>query len=77
MIEEPTAEQADQCTLVQQEVVELINRLADEGFDRRVLMAGVSSATAAAVLAFFGAKAVPIWFAQQSALTMHLAKPQH
>lgn len=74
MMIEPTAMQADQCAVVQQEFVELINRLADEGFDWRVVMAGLSAATAAAVQTHCGAATVPVWFAQQVALTMHLNK---
>ncbi len=74
MLIEPTVEQAEHCNLAQHEVIELINRLVAEGMDRRVVMAGVAAATAAAVMNFYGPNEVSIWFAKQSAMTMHLGK---
>lgn len=74
MMIEPTVEQAEQCAIVQQEVVELINRLCNEGFDRRVIMAGVAAASAASILTFYGAGEVTKWFAKQAVMTMHLDK---
>lgn len=74
MMLEPTVEQAEQCTIVQQEFVELVNRLCDEGFDRRIIMAGVAAATAASILTFYGPGEVTPWFAKQAAMTMHLQK---
>ena len=73
MIVEPTAEQNAQCAIVQQEVVELVNRLCNEGIDRRVVIAGLSAATAASVLTFYGPAEVSVWFARPAAMTMHLA----
>lgn len=76
MMIEPTVEQAEQCAIAQQEIVETINRLVDEGIDRRVVTAALGAATAATVLAFYGAAEVPAWFAKQAAMTMHIAKPK-
>lgn len=73
MMIEPTVEQADQCAIVQHDVIELITRLCDEGIDRRIVMAGLAAASASAVMAFYGANEVSPWFAKQAAMTVHLA----
>ena len=67
-----TPEQEEQCTLVQQEFVELANRLLAEGIALPVMLGGLSNAVTAIVAHSGGAKAVCIWFAQNAALTMHL-----
>lgn len=72
MMIEPTVEQANQCAIVQQDVVELINRLCGEGIDRRVVIAGLAAASAATVMSFYGPDQVSTWFAKQAAMTMHL-----
>jgi len=71
----PTAEQIEQTRLVETDLLELIGRLQAEGIDLRVVMAGVATATATIMLNAWGAEAVPVWFARQSAMTMHLARP--
>ncbi|MET4595774.1 MULTISPECIES: hypothetical protein [unclassified Sphingomonas] len=75
MMIDPTVEQAEQCAIVQQEIVEAINRLIDEGIDARVVMAGLGAASAAAVLHLYGAGEVTAWFAKQSVMTASLSKP--
>lgn len=74
MMIEPTVEQAEQCAIVQQDVIELIERLNKEGIDLRVVLAGLAAATSFIVMKAYGAKEVPVWFARQSALTMAWAK---
>ena len=74
MLIEPTVEQAEQCCLVQQDVIELIERLNREGIDIRVVLAGLSAATSYTVMKAYGRKEVPAWFARQSAMTMALAR---
>lgn len=70
----PTMEQIEQCRLAQQDIDELIGRLQAEGMDIRIILAALGTSTAAALLTAWGGQAVPTWFAQQSAMTMHLAK---
>ncbi len=74
MMIEPSVEQAEQCAIVQQEVVELVNRLSAEGFDRRIIMAGMAAATAASVMSFYGPSEISKWFARQAVMTMHFDK---
>lgn len=74
MMLEPTVEQAEQCAIVQQELVETINRLLDEGIDKRVVMAALGAATAASIQAFYGPQEVPGWFAKQAAMTLHFTQ---
>lgn len=74
MMIEPTVEQAHQCAIVQQEFVELVNRLLDEGIDRRILSAGIAAATNATIASFYGAEEVATWFAKQSVMAVGLAK---
>lgn len=76
MMLEPTIEQAEQCALVQQDIIEIINRLAQEGIDRRVITAGLAAATAATVQTYYGPAEVCTWFAKQAAMTAHLGKAQ-
>ena len=73
MMTNPTAVQAEQCCIVQNELLETINRLIAEGIDYRVVLAGAGAAVAATVYHHLNGEAVSIWFAQQSALTMHFA----
>ena len=64
--EQPTQAEHDRCTLVHHEAVEMINRLILEGFDRRIIMAGVATAAADLVTTTYGLDAVPTWFANQA-----------
>lgn len=75
MLIEPTVEQAEQCAIAQQEIVETINRLVEEGMDRRIVSAALAAATAGTISAFYGPAEVSPWFAKQSVMTAHLAKP--
>lgn len=75
MMVEPTAEQAEQCCIVQHEILENIERLRVEGIDLRIILSGLAAATASCVLHAYGASEVSIWFAKQSALTHHLSNP--
>ena len=70
----PTAEQVEHCRLAEQDMLELIGRLQNEGMDLRIIMAAIATATASVMLSAWGGDAVPTWFARQSAITMHLAK---
>jgi hypothetical protein len=70
----PTPEQIEQCRLAEQDMIELIGRLQAEGMDLRILMAAIGTATATVMLKVWGGPAVPAWFAEQLAMTMHLAK---
>lgn len=74
MMIEPTVEQTDQCAIVQQDVIELIERLTNEGIDLRVVLAGLAAATSFTVMKAYGPKEVPVWFARQSAMTMAWAR---
>lgn len=73
MMVEPTAEQAEQCAIVQQEVLEAVERLLCEGFDRQVVLAGLTAATAAMAVKVHGKAAMPRWFARQTALAIAVA----
>ena len=66
MSHQPTQEQQDQALLVQMEIAEAVNRMSREGFDPRVLIAGMAAATADTVTTFFGNEAVAPWFAKQA-----------
>lgn len=71
--DQPTAEQQAQAVLVQQEIAEVLHRLSAEGIDTRIILAGLSSATAAAVMTAWGPQAIPGWFDKQADMTRHLA----
>lgn len=74
---QPTREQQDQAVLVQGEICEAINRLAREGFDPRVIMAGIAAASSDLVFKVFGQQAVPMWFAKQAEITAELIGKGH
>ena len=63
---EPTQEQQDQALLVQIEVIEALNRMRREGFDPRILIAGLAAAAADTVTTYFSNEAVAPWFAKQA-----------
>ena len=62
----PSDEQQQQALLVQHDVIEVLNRLAKEGIDRRIIMAGLGSATADLITCSFGPQAVAPWFDRQA-----------
>lgn len=64
----PTAQQRAQAELVQQDLIEEINRLIREGIDYRVVLAGVGSATADLIASTLGAAAVAPWHDMQAKL---------
>ena len=47
-------------------IVDAINRLAKEGIDNRVIMAGLGAATADLVCSAYGMAAVAAWFESQA-----------
>lgn len=69
----PTAAQLEHCRLAEADIIELVGRLQGEGMDLRVIMAAIATASANIMLKAWGPQAVPSWFAQQAALTTHLA----
>ena len=66
MSHQPTQEQQDQALLVQIELIEALNRMRREGFDPRILIAGIAAAAADTVTTYFGNQAVEPWFAKQA-----------
>lgn len=80
MMIDPPEEQANQCAIVQQELVEAVNRLLAEGMDIRAVTAGIGASAAATINTLYGPAEVPNWFAKQAALAMGLGfgpKPKH
>lgn len=73
MTDQPTPEQHAHAVLVQNEIAEVLHRLSAEGIDTRVILAGLATATAAAVMTAWGPQAVPSWFDKQADMTRHLA----
>lgn len=72
MMIEPTVEQAEQCAIAQQEIVETIQRLIGEGMDRRCVTAGLAAASAATIMTLYGGAEVSPWFAKQSVMSTYL-----
>jgi hypothetical protein len=67
-----TPKQNAQCMLVQQEALELIGRLAGEGFEWATITAGVSAALAATVMSVAGADAVEPFFMSHAVLAKRI-----
>jgi hypothetical protein len=66
---EPTPEQRAQSARAQAETVKLFRRLADEGIDPPMVLAGVGAATAAFIQVVYGPAEVPQWFARNAVMT--------
>lgn len=70
----PTKAQTDQAAVAQHDFEELIDRLIRDGFDYRSILTGAAIAITNSIAVSAGQHLVPTWFAQNAALTMHLAK---
>ena len=64
--DKPTEEQANQALIVQHEATERMDAWINEGFDPRVMLAGVGTALVGVVARLYGRKAPQNWFALQS-----------
>lgn len=73
-LRQPTQAQADQSVIAQTEILEAMARLHREGMDWRIVLTGAGCAIADTLNRNMGAAEIPKWFAQFSAMTMHLAK---
>ena len=69
-----TKAQVDQAALAQHDFEELIDRLIRDGFDYRSILTGAAIAITNSISVSAGPHLVAQWFAQNAALTMHLAK---
>ncbi len=66
---EPTQAEQDQALLVQNEMVELANRLRGEGLIPPIIIAGMGAAIADVLTTIYGNESVPPWFAKQAEMT--------
>lgn len=71
----PNAEQRTHAELVQQDIIELLNRLIREGIDPRVILAGIASASCDMLTNVFGQSSVVPWFEMQAKIARDLTKP--
>lgn len=74
---EPNAEQQAQALIAHHEIIETMNRLIREGFDARIVMAGVGAATSDLITTQFGNTAVAPWFEKQAQMVRDVTGPRN
>ncbi len=70
-------EEAEQATLVANEIVEVINRAIREGIDPRVVIAGIGASITDTITCVFGPTAVVPWFEGQAKLLRDMQEGRH
>jgi len=74
---EPTDYEAAQVSLVQVELIEVLNRFRKEGFDPNILAAGAGAAICDLLTCSHGNHMVPEWFQRQADFTRKLIANAH
>ncbi|VVT16398.1 hypothetical protein SPHINGO361_140024 [Sphingomonas sp. EC-HK361] len=70
----PTTKQLAEAEVTQADVIHLVKALEADGFDRLAVLTGLSTAMVVIVGTVLGEREVPVWFARQAAMTMHMAE---
>ncbi|MXP43695.1 hypothetical protein [Allopontixanthobacter sediminis] len=71
----PNPAEEHQAHLVQNELIEMVNRLRAEGMSRQVISTGLAMGIADTVTSWSGAQSVAPWFARHACLVRDLQKP--